>query len=407
MTIAKRKLRVYLDSADYSNLSNPKSPPHIHGIRRKLQTLSDAGNIEFWYSGAHISEMAPLKWEYSELAAQRAACLSDLCGRHALISIDKLLAHEYRCLARECHTISPVLSYVGDWFPELGDIMPTDPWAEAVEQAADVMKEHGLNRDARRKINAHLFTKGNPKKAMLKAISNKPDVHAILEKYPMKEHDAIIFSKYLTGSATRAQAEAAFLESLRDPRWMMQWFDLHHERMTPVLTWARGRAPDMVNRIREAAQTVMKIKAEHAGEVYASHARGEMPPIDPVNNVWWKKSQDELVSKVATRVAAEYSKDHARILITPLASDTYMPGLSTSIRLVHSLAKHSVGKTARKLKESDWVDCIHAMYAPYVDVFRADKFMAPLIQPYVEERGVTVVGDLEALLTTITDRLLR
>jgi hypothetical protein len=408
LTTLKRKLRVYLDSADYSNLSNPRSPPHMHNMRQTLQTLSDEGHVEFWYSGAHLSEMAPLEWEHSSLAEDRAACLSDLCGRHALISIDKLLAHEYSCLAQEHHTIDPILSYVGDWFPELGDIMPSTPWAEAAHQATDVMKGHGLNRQARRKINTHLFTKGKPKKAMLAAASsNPPDVRAILEKYPMKEQDAVIFSKYLTGDATKAEAQAAFLESLRDPRWIMQWFAIHHQEMTPVLAWARGHAPEMIARIREAAQTVMRIKTKHAAAVSVGRVHGEVLPSDPVNDIWWKDSQNELICNLVTRVAANYADYQFPLPVTPQATDAYLPGFSTSIRLLHSLTRHSVGKTARNLKESDWVDCIHAMYAPYVDVFRADKFMAPLIRQHVQKRGVTVVENLEVLLTTVTQRLSR
>lgn len=400
----KRKLRVYLDSADYSKLSDPRSPSRMREIRRILQTLSDEGHVEFWYSGALLSEMSPLKWEHTMMAAERAACLSALCGRHALISIDKLISHEFRCLATEHHTIDPVLSYVGDWFPELGEIMPSNPWAGALEQASDVMKERGLNRQARRKINSHLFLNGKPKKAMLAAAPQSPDVRAILEKYPMKERDAIVFSKYFTGGATRVQAEEAFLESLRDPRWMMQWFDLHHEQMSPVLAWARGQAPQIVACIREAALTVMRIKREHTVAVNLSCATGEMAPPDPVDNLWWKNSQDELVCNVVNRVAAIYAKDHVQVPPTPQASDSYLPGLSASIRVLHSLTRHSVGKSARNVKESDWVDCIHSMYAPYVDIFRADKFMVPLIEQHVQKLGVTVVGDLEALLTIIAKR---
>ena len=68
-----RALSVYLDSNDYSDLSNPRmQSAETTTLRARLQAWSDTGQVEFWYSAAHITEMAPLGVQYSAAANARA-----------------------------------------------------------------------------------------------------------------------------------------------------------------------------------------------------------------------------------------------------------------------------------------------------------------------------------------------
>ena len=56
-------------------------------------------------------------------------------------------------------------------------------------------------------------------------------------------------------------------------------------------------------------------------------------------------------------------------------------------------------------KKSDWVDSLHAMYAPYVDIFRTDSYMAPIVEAKVEKYGTTVVAKIGNLAEKIETRL--
>ncbi len=56
-------------------------------------------------------------------------------------------------------------------------------------------------------------------------------------------------------------------------------------------------------------------------------------------------------------------------------------------------------------KDSDFTDAIHSMYAPYVDIFRADSCMAPIVERHVRKFGVDVVQKLRALPSVIESRL--
>lgn len=118
--IQVRPVRVYLDSSDYSVLSDPaQSGSGFAELREQLQAWSDSGKVEFWYSGTHISEMAPLSWRYAGAAVARSECLSRLCKRQALIAFDRLWRHECNRLAGNEFDDREIYSYEGEWFPEM------------------------------------------------------------------------------------------------------------------------------------------------------------------------------------------------------------------------------------------------------------------------------------------------
>jgi hypothetical protein len=84
--------------------------------------------------------------------------------------------------------------------------------------------------------------------------------------------------------------------------------------------------------------------------------------------------------------------------------DTHCPGISTAIRSLHSAWRSITFENPRKPKESDFVDALHAAYAPYVDVFRADGFMANHVAKQVARFGTTVVPKLSSLPEVLRQR---
>ena len=67
----------------------------------------------------------------------------------------------------------------------------------------------------------------------------------------MRPDDARTIGRYVVGDADASAAREAFLNSLRDPRWMMQWFRQHHERLTPFLDWVRSPAKGMLTNLQQ------------------------------------------------------------------------------------------------------------------------------------------------------------
>ena len=99
---AVQPLRVYLDSSDYSTLSNPGcQTPELKSIRKDLLDWRDSGEVEFWFSSTAIVEMAPLDVAATPLAEARADLLVALCGRNALVSPDMLVREELQRVGQE------------------------------------------------------------------------------------------------------------------------------------------------------------------------------------------------------------------------------------------------------------------------------------------------------------------
>lgn len=386
-------ITVYLDSNDYSTLSDPRRKTDaLDKVRLELLRLAESGHVRFAFSGAHLSEMAPLDAKYARAATARADLLVELCGRNAFISFDRLIALELGRLANPDLPPMQALSSDATWFPDLKDIVSPVQWADVACEIDQTIKERGLNRQQRRAFKRQLFKANQPTVKMREWLAHQdspPDFSEILRLYPMRPQDAQVISRYILGKATAKDAEDAFLESLRDPRWMMRWFAAHHDKLTPVTEWLRGPSRDMTARMREVAGHAQELRRYEV-------ILGLAFRVDMLTQRGWRAAQGELLVNVAARLLQHF---HPGTTVTVDAErvDTYCPGLSTAIRSLHSSLWDSVGSDPRTPQESDFVDAVHSMYAPYVNVFRADRYMAPHVRKQVAHRGVHMASRLEDL----------
>lgn len=390
-------VRVYLDSSDYSVLSDPmRSTPEMEDLLTHLRQWSVAGKIQCLFSATHLSEMAPVDGAFPEAAERRATLLSDLCGRNALVSQDVLFADELRsAFGQPQGTFSPYSS-CGDWFPGGSlDVFPIERMNVAGEIQSTIDRLP-LNREGRRKAHRLTLRKGQPRTRthdMLKQNARTGSLEEILSEYPMRPQDARTIGRYLVGDASVAQANEAFLNSLRDPRWMMQWFRKHHAQLTTFTEWVRGPAKTMT--------TSLQRMADHAALVRRVDKVLDRKTADELFSLnQWASWQDELLVSVSSRLA-EAILGTATNPLTAIQIDHSCPGLSTGIRSLHSAWWTVTATRPRSPKLSDFPDALHAMYAPYVDVFRADSFMAPYIRRYAARFGTTVVPKLTELKSAL------
>lgn len=401
-------IRVFLDSADYSILSDEKRcTPQLERLREKLIQWADSGDVEFWYSGTLLSEMAPLDSQYADASIARTDLLVRLCKTQALISFDRILQQELQNLGGgTLETASlAVHSYSGDWFPELTDVISPVSWLESIRELDTTAKQHGLNREARRKLQKQLFKKGQPKNAMRELLAKQDIALAeILKLYPMREQDALVLGHYVAGEATARQAEEAFLASLRDPSWMIRWFHNHADKLSSFTDWVRGSSASMLQMIQQVSEDVTTLKTKYEELRETGTALSIAPLVPAVDTAWWLGQQDKLVVSLANRLAARLCEtlleEH-----TPADVDRLAPSLATCIRVIHSSTWNSAGTSARQPKKSDWADSLHAMYAPYVDIFRTDSYMAPIVQEKVKKYGTSVVAKIGNLAENIETHL--
>lgn len=345
-------------------------------------------------------EMAPLSSTYTPAAAARADLLVGLCGRNAVISLDRLVKLELRHLEELTASTANVVSTTAEWYPEWGNMISPVQWVDAIKEVDISSRQHGLNRHQRRQLKKGLFKDGRPKKFTLKFLADNGEINdykELLERYPMREQDAQVLGWYVVGKATAAQANEAFLESLRDPRWMMRWFAEHHAQLSPFIQCLREPAKKLLASAADMAEAARRM--HELRDSIGSRYQPELLTADG-----WARLQDATLLNVAKRCLEHFSPG-AYVSISARDVDNHCPGLSAFIRSVHSSVRDATNETPRQSKESDFADGVHAMYAPYVDIFRADSYMANHIRRCVEGHGTTVVPKLSQLISAIDDRL--
>lgn len=386
-------VRIYLDSSDFSVLSDPRRcSGELASVLEQLRDWRAEGKIACYFSGVHLSEMAPLDATSTDAAQRRADLLVELCGRNALISQDRLFANELRFALRQTAHLPAVHSQTGEWYPDgAADISPVGQ-VEMTVNIKEAIHGSGLNREARRMAKRKALKSGKPRpslKAAIVANARTGSLNEILEKYPMRPQDARVLNRYAVGDATLQEASTAFQESLRDPSWMMQWFEKHHAQLSPFIAWTRSPAASMLIHLNEMAQ--------HASSLRHLDATLGTSLADTVlSSKKWTTHQNEILLRIAMRMSKELlDKDHVPLTIESV--DECCPGLSVGIRSLHSAWWTTTGQTPRQAKLSDFPDALHAIYAPYVNVFRADSFMAPYIAKYANKFRTTVVAKLTQL----------
>lgn len=392
-------LSVYLDSSDYSVLSDPvRATREAPGVLEKLQRLRDDGLVEFFFSAAHLTEMAPMKSSYADAALRRGNMLAALCGGNCMIHQETLFRAEVSAALGFSSFVSDPTDRNGGWFPdgipEMSPVTAVSHLRSIQNSIAELLPD--ASRAQRRQVQRKLSKGGKLRPAIHKSMvrnAKEGDLSEILALYPMSQDAARVLARYVAGDASAANATAAFESCLRDPRWMMQWFEKHHDKLIPFVAWARGPAAQITGKVLELARHIELARENpHLNE-------------DVLNSMYgpaaWEELQVNMLSGIANKFGEEL-KANTRLDIVSI--DKYCPGLSAAIRSLHS-AWHSITfEKQRKPKESDFVDALHAAYAPYVDVFRADGFMANYVTKQVARFGTTVVPKLSSLPDILQQR---
>ncbi len=388
----KTPIVVYLDSSDYSVLSDPKRPLKVEDTRKRLVELAASPRVLFAFSGIHISEMAPLQPRYTPAASARTDLMVELCNRNTFLSHDTLIKLEIGHLFSRNDAPVDALTQDGTWFPDIGKIITPSQFIDTAAVINETGAEMGLNRKSRRLLKSKASRHGKFRPNFVDGVGGF-DLSAVLDRYPMRPQDAQVIANYLQGKATATEADGAFLQSLRDPRWMMRWFHEHSDRLGAIGNWARGPAENLTlgfSKMIDAGNLVIEMEQSHgvdSGVGFLSSAR-------------WHAQSEELTVSVVNRLLQSFHPG------SPACNDArtinrYCPGISSLVRVALSSLRNSFGPTPRKLARSDFVDAMHAMYAPYCNVFRSDRYMAPIVAGEVEDYGTVVAGTLERVPSAI------
>ena len=395
----------FLDSQDYSALTDPKQDsPSLRQIKKSLLNLAESKQIHFVFSTSVICESVALTPETTHLAEMKAEFLSALCGTNALISIDRLVEAEIRALADNGASRIVALDPHGRWYPDIDIDVNTQPiWNSLLELAVEKMKSAGLSREQRRANSRLMIKNGKPTPALRSQIGQL-DISSfasdLMNTYPMRPDHAEVMVRYTLGKATEKEFHDAFTSSLKDPLWMMKWFSSQHSLSSPIAETIRKPGREIGHAMRKLAE---------ANRAWTKALLAQSPDARPTSKTGviykrWQEMERQQLTSLVQRLAKSFG-----IGLKNVDSDDvikYCPGLSTSVRSMYSSLWENVGGSrAEEASDSQSVDSIHALYAPYVDIFRADRFMTPHIEKFVNATGTIVVPRLANLVQTLEDRV--
>ena len=169
-------IQVYLDSSDYSTLSDTRRlSPEITTVRERLLAWAASGEVEFRYSGVHISEMSPQRAQDAGAAAARADMLVSLCGSHCLFEWHVLVESEIMATAQDSGPPTLVYSNTGDWFPKITDFVSPVAQLDLLKRLDQSAREQRLNRAQRRALNQTTLKRNRVRASAKKSLLAKQE----------------------------------------------------------------------------------------------------------------------------------------------------------------------------------------------------------------------------------------
>lgn len=401
-------ITVYLDSQDYSILTDQKQlTPELNAVRDRLLTYSRSGLVRFFFSGVVVCEAVPLTPDSVTLAAQKADFLGDLCGENALVSLDKLISREILVLLGKAEPPVDAVDPEGNWFPEMGPPdKEGDVWQRMEFLLNEDLKLNGMTRQQRRAMNRKFVKNGRPRpefQALLDQQDGREISAAFVAQYPMRPEHANLMSEYALGRASEEQFMEALTGSLRDPRWMMRWFATNHSLASPISDIVRKPGREF----GELLRTLVKVSFDYTNKLIALNPADHNPSGRHGElSKEWTDFQDRQILSITRMLSSRWcNTEITDVNIEDVNSSCR--GLVTTLRSLYSSVWENVGGGRKEApSDSQFVDALHALYAPYVDVFRADRFMSPHIERQVTRKdGTTVVAKLQQLPEAIEKRL--
>ncbi|WP_426619490.1 hypothetical protein ACP3TY_06090 [Pseudomonas rustica] len=383
---------IYLDSNDYSALSKMNLSESEALVRSSLLSLKASGRAVFAFSGAHISEMAPLDQAYADAAIRRTGLLKDLCERNAMISFDRLIKAELESLIALRSDRIHVMDTNGQWFPEFGALVSPLDSLDISGTLNKQAQDASLNRKERRALKATTLSKSGNFRSNISHIG-KPNLDEFIETFPMRPKDAQVLHNYVMGKASRKKADEALLESLRDPTYMTQWFREHHHKLGAIGEWVRRPAQNLIKTIEANLEDLRNL-------LISMPADNRATTLSSFNNSFWVKTQNKGILDIVNKLLTTWVPGAPACRDISLV-DQYCPGLSTCLRGVYRSVRNSFGTGTRVMKHSDFVDAIHALYVPYVTFFRADAYMASILQPLAKRFGTQVHSSTGSLVKAL------
>lgn len=390
----KRPLIVYLDSSDFSVLSNSKTrTPEVVDVESQLIYWQEQGLIELRFSYVHVIEAAATEHRYSDLASNRFLQMKRLCGFNCLVDPIRILEHEATNLSKyEYVDLKNFLNDKGDWFPNI------DSSKDSVKIETIVQEQINLipDRKSRRLAISNSFDKNGKLKDefRLKFFKISPMVDEIAQKFPIPRYliEAAVRNYYKSGSVD------SFLDALKESLSNLDnlglWYEKDWDRISPISSYLREIGSDVKHSLITATDRFREITENQTGLDLDKNLISSLANNSFDNLV--KTLPSDFANKLAVSLGVDLIKEPSWELTPSLVTMGTVAGYVGKLTALGG----------RKAKVSDFGDIYHAAYLPYVDIFRADGFISSAIYAAKLPFDTKVVGKFVELPEAIQEMLL-
>lgn len=395
-----RPLQVYLDSSDFSVLSDPKQrTTELVKIEEQLLSWQEQGLIEIRFSYAHVIEGAPINPENTEIASIRLSHIKRICNLKCLADPITIMETEVRSVCNGSVQDIPggIYRNNGDWFPTIDEFKdvstPEDIYREQIALLPDRKKRRSAEQlyfDKHGRLNQK--TKKQLKKTAPSIIQE------IASKYPLSLEASKICYEAIIGNGSSEKIWEAIKCSLADLDCVGPWYEKQWDQISPLSSHLREIGTDLKTSLSKAAEDMRTLHLEMQRLGYSDKE------LSNNTQTMFKSLLLSMPLNIAKTLAGKLQISNSNELTIDWE---LAPSLLTSV----TIAAHVGRKTAmlpvskREAKVSDFGDIIHTLNLPYVDVFRADGFISSAINDAKIPLDTTIVSKLVYLPDAIQDKL--
>ncbi|MDR6536980.1 hypothetical protein [Variovorax soli] len=360
-------LQIYLDSSDFSNLSNLARQADYEHVKRFLLNARDRGEIEIRFSYAHVVEAAPTALEHLPFAIARFRSIQELCGPRCLVDPPTIIRHEFP--SDHGNPLPSLLRDDGDWCPSFSGTLELPDLGALLQESLSSLP----GPERRRKVRQLFDTKGQLRPRALRMVRERAEaiLASMQREYPMTAEATRSMERFVVGVGSEAEANRALRDSIKNLEQFAQWHAREWETTSKFSAWLRIYGENIR---RNLSHTAGEVRTLYQAEL-ASGRSGDVA----------KKLLNEGFNRASANFAQGLVKSLHGAGLEGAANATPSWTTSPGLMCIASVAVQAFRRTAldptqsRKARTSDFGDVCHCIYLPYVDVFRADGFAATAI----------------------------
>lgn len=385
---------VYLDTQDFSRFGRVLEGKDRSGAKpifERLLTMAEGGTASFAYSMGTLSELLQYDPDHEQTSLGKARAVELLCRGHAMASVVRLIAYECARFAEIHGLLGRVkkwepLSNDDYWFPNLGNALANFRSMFESSRQSSLQKFDHLNRRGRRAAEKAFSDRSFRNVAENAARSLSPEYGISGSAL------STALGLYVRNKITGDEASRRLFSSMAKPTAFVRWYFQKYEGEKDLPTWLRSTGESIQSAIEAMANEVARFEME---EVVRFHPHALQV---------WRPKLASTIAGFAMDDGEEFGLTNDVIHVIQNHPEVHsIPCCGNTVALIGEYVAQCIGLRGTKssVERSLGGDLVHAMYIPYVDVWRGDRRFSKLIED-VNAQGATLIvpklSDLPAVI---------